>query len=142
MEALATFAPRTHTFWKNFYQDNKMIYKPYAESADELPQMAVLRLPPVKNVLVIFGTNVPTEVTYYFKKDETSPDENALMLDASADQFSRLQHQSLNPRGLKIKGGVGYETEETPQPFFGMRTVSGDGSVVLCLRILTACAGL
>jgi len=115
----------------------------------------ILDLPPVKNILCIYGTshrhrhphlyyrqlsvsisyqlrrrlagvNRATEVSYYFKARKTKTS-----LDKSADRLSNKISPD-NPAGLLVEGGIGYETRSTPQPVINGKNRSGDGTVPYC----------
>ena len=77
--------------------------------------------------------DIPTEVTYYLRKaqvaSELGVEQSILELDPSFDQYSGFSHLDWNPAGLKIEGGVGFETDATLQPSWEHRPVSGDGTV-------------
>ena len=112
----------TWNFYKDYYQND-----PFYLGKDKnaiLPP--VLLPPPVQNLWVVIGTNLSTEVSYYFK-----PGSNQLVLDSSADQYSGKKIAGINPRGLKITGGIGFETKTTYQPSTRVNK-SGDGTVPYC----------
>jgi hypothetical protein len=107
---------------QNFYNEDPLFM---GKTKDPLP--AIFRPPVVENLWVVFGTNLPTEVSYYFK----SEGEDRLALDLSADLHSQKKIAGINPRGLKVTGGIGYETKTTYQPSTRMHK-SGDGTVPYC----------
>jgi len=90
-----------------------------------------LKPPPVNKLWVIVGINVPTEVTAYYKHAKDADGNDALVLDASADKYSRKKVSGINPRGLVITGGIGRETKHTYQPSARVNK-SGDGTVPYC----------
>mmetsp|Transcript_24676 Transcript_24676/g.33932 ORF Transcript_24676/g.33932 Transcript_24676/m.33932 type:complete len:214 (+) Transcript_24676:2033-2674(+) len=80
----------------------------------------ILDVPKVPRLICIYGTNLTTEVSYYFKRSK-----GTFSLDSAADSMSKTA-QPANPSGLMIKGGVGYEREVEGA------TKSGDGTVPYC----------
>eukprot|EP01114_Cavostelium_apophysatum_P015964 TRINITY_DN4462_c0_g1_i4.p1 TRINITY_DN4462_c0_g1~~TRINITY_DN4462_c0_g1_i4.p1 ORF type:complete len:1068 (-),score=202.61 TRINITY_DN4462_c0_g1_i4:276-3479(-) len=93
-----------------------------SESASELlDDLAVLKAPPIKRMYAIYGTNIPTEKMFFYAKDSKSGK-------------LRLKSPGIGISGYKIKNGIVYETEDTPQKIIRERTGidgtrSGDGSV-------------
>lgn len=65
----------------------------------------MLRPPPVENLWVLYGINLNTEVSYYFKPHKTQ--QGRYVLDAAADKYSHKKIAGVNPRGLRISGGIG-----------------------------------
>eukprot|EP01094_Clydonella_sp_ATCC50884_P022494 TRINITY_DN5186_c0_g1_i2.p1 TRINITY_DN5186_c0_g1~~TRINITY_DN5186_c0_g1_i2.p1 ORF type:complete len:1026 (-),score=294.33 TRINITY_DN5186_c0_g1_i2:182-3052(-) len=89
----------------------------------EPPLPPILEHPPVENLWCIYGVNLNTETCYYFKKKGDSID-----LDKSMDRESGRPTPN-NPSGLKISGGIGYETSDTAQPMLEGNARSGDGTL-------------
>merc|ERR1711879_310805 len=52
-------------------------------------------------------------------------------LDAASDKYTNQKIAGINPRGLRINGGIGYETKNTFQPS-ARANKSGDGTVPYC----------
>lgn len=75
------------------------------------------------------GINLDTEVSYYFKKDQKN--EKRYDLDSAADKFNYEKIAGINPTGLRISGGIGFETKNTFQPS-ARANKSGDGTVPYC----------
>eukprot|EP01094_Clydonella_sp_ATCC50884_P019594 TRINITY_DN3870_c0_g1_i2.p1 TRINITY_DN3870_c0_g1~~TRINITY_DN3870_c0_g1_i2.p1 ORF type:complete len:791 (-),score=263.20 TRINITY_DN3870_c0_g1_i2:193-2565(-) len=89
--------------------------------AEDLPP--ILRKPPVDNIWCIYGVNLPTETTYYFKEKD-----GKIAADTTMDNESQRMTPN-NPSALKIVNGVGYEISDTPQPFLEGASRSGDGTL-------------
>jgi len=120
-------APTTWEFYKKFYADDDVYLK--KSPGESLPE--VLKPPPVQNLWVVIGTNLQTEVSYYYKPTKGPDGADRLVLDSSADSYSGKKIAGINPRGLKIHGGTGYETRTTYQPSTRVNK-SGDGTVPYC----------
>ena len=108
-----------------FYANNPNYLK--TECEDTCPP--ILEPPPVENLWSLYGINLPTEVSYYFKPHKT--DESRYVLDPDSDVFSNQKIGRINPRGLSIVGGIGYETKDTFQASARVNK-SGDGTVPYC----------
>lgn len=52
-------------------------------------------------------------------------------MDSSVDSYSGKKIAGINPRGLNISGGIGFETRDTYQPSTRVNK-SGDGTVPYC----------
>eukprot|EP00339_Tiarina_fusa_P000423 CAMPEP_0117012128 /NCGR_PEP_ID=MMETSP0472-20121206/10276_1 /TAXON_ID=693140 ORGANISM="Tiarina fusus, Strain LIS" /NCGR_SAMPLE_ID=MMETSP0472 /ASSEMBLY_ACC=CAM_ASM_000603 /LENGTH=1021 /DNA_ID=CAMNT_0004715123 /DNA_START=120 /DNA_END=3184 /DNA_ORIENTATION=- len=120
-------APTTWEFYKNFYSSDDCYLE--TKPGNDLPEL--LLPPPVENLWVVIGTNLQTEVSYYYKPTKGPDGEDRLILDSSADQYSGKKIAGINPRGLKIQGGTGFETRNTYQPSTRVNK-SGDGTVPYC----------
>ena len=69
------------------------------------PQLTpVISPPPIKNLWVVCGVNLNTEVSYYYKSNNHNGKE-FLTLDPSADRYSNKKLALVNPRGLFVAGG-------------------------------------
>jgi len=91
-------------------------------SEDKITDIPILQPPPVENLWSIYGTGLDTEVSYYYKVSPSGEFE----FDFRADQHSRKK-TDVNPAGLKLKEGIGYETVNTIQR--DDIPNSGDGTV-------------
>ena len=78
----------------------------------------ILDIPKINKIWCIYGVNLDTEISYYFREDK----DNTLILDASADK-------TYNSTERKVLGGIAYETKDTPQPTINYKACSGDGTV-------------
>uniref|UniRef100_A0A7S4K8A7 Phospholipid:diacylglycerol acyltransferase n=1 Tax=Paramoeba aestuarina TaxID=180227 RepID=A0A7S4K8A7_9EUKA len=123
-----TYASVSNSFKQKYYDSD-----PYYLLPDKLGKKAVLSIPPVSNLWVIMGVNLPTEVSYYYKveKKSTKGQDAKLVLDSSADKYSNKKDGMVNPRGLQISGGMAFETRSTYQPTVRMNK-SGDGTIPFC----------
>jgi len=121
-EILQKYAPKTVEFFEKHYRPDPCYY--HSEVGDSRPP--VLAPPPINRAWVVYGINVDTEVSYYFKEDAA---QGRLQLDAKADELSMKQHPQLNPEGLRVRGGIAYETRDTVQRSAGGIQKSGDGTV-------------
>lgn len=134
-EAMATYAPRTNRFWNDYFAKDPYFHQqqainPLALNRPDADLPPVLRVPSVKNVWSIFGTNVQTESSYFFRTSTTTRTDSVLLeLDPAASEAGSEYDPVWNPTGLKIENGVGFETEMTSQPAYDGRCVSGDGTV-------------
>lgn len=81
------------------------------------------------NLWVLYGTNLNTEVSYYFKPHKN--DNGRYVLDVGSDKYSEQKIGGINPRGLRIVGGIGFETPQTFQANVRANK-SGDGTVPYC----------
>jgi len=123
-------APSSFGFYNQFYAANPKYLAGFKEGdCCDLPP--ILSPPPVKNLWVIAGVNLPTEMSYYFRPHVTSKGDTRFVLDSRADKYSEKKIAGVNPRGLQIAGGMGFETRNTYQPKF-RRNRSGDGTVTYC----------
>jgi hypothetical protein len=135
IDAMQMYAPRTNRFWNEFYTTDPLFLKqksinPLIANAPDADLPPVLRVPPVKNTWIIYGTNMQTEASYFFRPATVKTADSVILeLDTSAGGPGSEYDPLWNPTGLKIEGGVGFETEMTAQPAFGDRCVSGDGTV-------------
>ena len=111
-------------FWEDYYAQDKFFFGKNASG--ETPALA---LPPVERVLVVYGVNVQTELSYFFKLNNENPALVQSELDNGVDSYSKKESKELNPQGLVIRDGIMYETKTTMQPAFGKRAISGDGSI-------------
>ncbi len=115
-------APRSKAYLNSFYLNDNLYLK--CTSIDDTP--AVLAPPPIQRLWCVYGVNLNTEVSYYYKATS-----RGLVLDISADRYSRRKMSTINPCGLYISGGIGFETRDTHQPL-SKQTISGDGTVPYC----------
>jgi len=90
--------------------------------------VSLLSPPPVKRLWAIYGVNVLTEVSYYFKSNWKK---DGIALDSNADKLGGKKTAKTNPKGLEIQEGVGYEGKDTLQSIGGVQR-SGDGTVPYC----------
>jgi len=118
-------APLSWDFFKQFYERDPLYL--YCAQPTQTPK--VLAPPPVRHLWVIYGINLNTEVSFFYK--QTATDKTRLILDQSADRYSGKKLALLNPRGLLIAGGIAFETKETYQPTI-RASKSGDGTVPYC----------
>jgi len=116
------FAGKSYFFFEKYYLHNPNYLK-----KDEHSRIApIFQPPPIDNLWVIYGVNLPTEVSYFFKPSKAK--RKRLQLDSAADKFTYQKIAFINPRGLKITDGVAFEMRNTYQP--NARTHrSGDGTV-------------
>eukprot|EP00339_Tiarina_fusa_P000587 CAMPEP_0117006666 /NCGR_PEP_ID=MMETSP0472-20121206/6813_1 /TAXON_ID=693140 ORGANISM="Tiarina fusus, Strain LIS" /NCGR_SAMPLE_ID=MMETSP0472 /ASSEMBLY_ACC=CAM_ASM_000603 /LENGTH=969 /DNA_ID=CAMNT_0004708197 /DNA_START=770 /DNA_END=3679 /DNA_ORIENTATION=- len=124
-EIIDLTAPNLSKFFEEFYQQNSLFLK--CAEGELLPP--VLQPPPVENMWNLYGINMKTEVSYYFKKHRSIP--GRYVLDSSADKFTGRKIGGINPKGLAISGGIGYENQNTFQTA-GNVNRSGDGTVPFC----------
>eukprot|EP01117_Protostelium_nocturnum_P005470 TRINITY_DN1982_c0_g1_i2.p1 TRINITY_DN1982_c0_g1~~TRINITY_DN1982_c0_g1_i2.p1 ORF type:complete len:688 (+),score=150.35 TRINITY_DN1982_c0_g1_i2:214-2064(+) len=109
----------TSNHWNQFYKDDPLYYKgenvgnTKLELETDLPG---LQCPPVKRLVCIHGKGLDTEVGHYYT--------------TSNGNYS-LDHQlTKHQKGLEIRGGIAYETKDTPQiRFENGAQGSGDGTV-------------
>ena len=115
-------APLALQYYRSFYVTDSLFLS--KRDDDECP--SVFQRPPVNRLWCVYGVNLPTEVSYYFKASS-----RGLHLDASADKYSKKKVSIVNPRGFTISGGVAFESRDTYQPTI-RETKSGDGTVPFC----------
>tara|TARA_R110002050_G_scaffold236758_1_gene372634 strand:+ start:1260 stop:1526 length:267 start_codon:yes stop_codon:yes gene_type:complete len=70
---------------------------------EELPP--VLAPPPVRNLWCIYGVNLDTEVSYYYKASARGEKKGKLrlLLDTSADRHSGKKEAMINPRYANMR---------------------------------------
>lgn len=125
-ELMATEFPRAMGWWDNFYVGDKY----FGGGQKDESAMPVMEAPPVKHLWCVYGINLPTETSYYYAVDDTTSF-NRPVLDEAADKYSEVTHEEINPVGLRIEGGIGYETSETWQRGYAV-SASGDKTVPYC----------
>mmetsp|Transcript_20106 Transcript_20106/g.43494 ORF Transcript_20106/g.43494 Transcript_20106/m.43494 type:complete len:786 (-) Transcript_20106:3922-6279(-) len=88
--------------------------------------------PPVKNVFAIYGINMKTEVGSAYRRVNRKLSRGELQSAYALDENTQLDKDILQQRGLKMKGGLIFETPKTPQKCVVTGTTvikSGDGTV-------------
>mmetsp|Transcript_31741 Transcript_31741/g.49648 ORF Transcript_31741/g.49648 Transcript_31741/m.49648 type:complete len:702 (-) Transcript_31741:47-2152(-) len=120
-ETVSNYASKSWEYWQTFYQNDPL----FLMTLDQNATPAVLQPPPISNLWVIYGVNLNTEVSFFYKP--SSQEKSRLVLDPSADRYSGKK-VFLNPRGLLIAGGIAYETKTTYQPNIRAQK-SGDGTI-------------
>eukprot|EP00211_Chloroparvula_japonica_P003813 CAMPEP_0119135150 /NCGR_PEP_ID=MMETSP1310-20130426/18732_1 /TAXON_ID=464262 /ORGANISM="Genus nov. species nov., Strain RCC2339" /LENGTH=730 /DNA_ID=CAMNT_0007126009 /DNA_START=45 /DNA_END=2237 /DNA_ORIENTATION=+ len=113
-------SPRSWGFYEDFYLNSDL----FLAGGKALDSSPILTRPPV-NIWCVYGVNLRTEVSYYFASDPDKPAH--FSLSAAADHLS-YQKCAQNPGGIKIKGGMGFETRRTFQETVGYE-ICGDGTV-------------
>lgn len=113
-------------YWEDYFASNPH-YVTKTPSAAELHPC--LEVPPIRRLVCIYGVNLPTEVSYFFKVNDDNPQFLQPELDVSQDSISKKETKVLNPMGLDIRGGIMFESKSTPQPAFDKKKISGDGSI-------------
>ena len=102
-ELMEEFVPTQMEFFERFYQQDPLYLNTsegkYNSTQDTILEAAVLRPPPVANLWVIMGINLPTEVSYYLKTEKKSKGkESRCTFDYSADKYSHRKEGLVNPR--------------------------------------------
>jgi len=108
------------TVFQHYFPD-PLLFKEGTNLSNFTTQSTLAQPPPVGKLWAIYGVNLETEVTYYYKIKNDN-----FALDVRADKSSGVV-SDFNPASLKIKGGVGYETPETEQ--VTGQHICGDGTV-------------
>lgn len=124
IDALKSTGAPGAKFFADYFEADKYFNVP--KGANPAPY---LDLPPVKKLLCMYGVNLPTEISYFFRVNDENPALVQADLDSSQDSLSEKETKVLNPAALEIRGGIMFETKKTVQPAFEKKKISGDGSI-------------
>jgi hypothetical protein len=119
-------AQKTVEIFTKYYVNDPI----YSGGEDDESAWPIVTAPPLNRLYAIYGTNLDTERIYFYRRKEKEREAQWWVLDENP------QYDAKDPKlaSLKISGGVGFETADTPQPCIERLTglkgcASGDGTV-------------
>jgi hypothetical protein len=124
IDTLASTGAAGSKYWNQLYALDQNFYTVAAPSMSPY-----LEAPPVRKLICMYGVNLPTEISYFFKVNDDNPAYPQPELDTAQDSISKKETRNINPAALEIRGGIMFESKSTVQPAFDQKKISGDGSV-------------